>query len=205
MTVTGQTVAENLKNVADIDALGDQKILVPCDKPLSPAGNHIKVIRGSLAPESAVCKLSGKKNIVVSGTAKVYDSEDDAFGAIMAGEIVKGDVLVIRYEGPKGAPGMPGMLSPGSALIGRGLKEVALVTDGRFSGASHGIMIGHITPEAMDGGPIALVQNGDVISFDGNALTLDLEVSEDELARRKAAWTYPPKITERKLPAVLKK
>lgn len=205
MTVTGQTVAENLKSVPDVEALGEQKILFSVDKPMSPPGNHIKVIKGSLAPDSAVAKLSGKKNIVITGKAKCYDSEDEAFTAIMSGEIVKGDCLVIRYEGPKGAPGMPEMLSPGSALIGRGLKDVALVTDGRFSGASHGIMIGHITPEAMDGGPIALVQNGDIISFDGNALTLDLQVAEDEMERRKAAWTFPPKITERKLPAVLRK
>mmetsp|Transcript_485 Transcript_485/g.992 ORF Transcript_485/g.992 Transcript_485/m.992 type:complete len:366 (-) Transcript_485:58-1155(-) len=206
MTVSGRTVADNLKDVPDLESLGTQDILYPCTAPLSPAGNHIKVLKGNLAPESAVCKLSGKQNVQIAGPAKVYDSEDDAFAAIMNGDIVKGDVLVIRYEGPKGAPGMPEMLSPGSALVGRGLgKDVALVTDGRFSGASHGLMIGHVTPEAADGGPIALVQNGDVVRFDCNKLTLDLEISEDEFAARKAAWSPPPKITERKLRGVLKK
>lgn len=193
MTVTGKTVAENLASTPSIAELGGgQQVLFPVSSPLSPAGNHILVLSGNLAPESAVCKLSGKQNVELVGPARCYDDEDAAFEAIMAGEIVKGDVLVIRYEGPRGAPGMPEMLSPGAALVGAGLgKDVALVTDGRFSGASHGIMVGHVTPEAAMGGPIALVQDGDIIAVRPGKRELSLQVSDEELAARRAAWESP--------------
>mmetsp|Transcript_143399 Transcript_143399/g.458401 ORF Transcript_143399/g.458401 Transcript_143399/m.458401 type:complete len:603 (-) Transcript_143399:222-2030(-) len=190
LTVTGKTVAENLANTPSISSLGpDQDVLFPVGRPLSSAGNHIVVMKGNLAPDSAVCKLSGKENVELVGPARCFDDEDSAFQAIMAGEIKKGDVLVIRYEGPRGAPGMPEMLSPGSALVGAGLgKDVALVTDGRFSGASHGIMVGHVTPEAAAGGPIALVRDGDTITVRPGARLLSLNVSDEELASRRAAW-----------------
>merc|ERR1719223_2090852 len=147
------------------------------------------VIRGNLAPESAVVKLSGKQNVEHIGPCKCYDDEDLAFRAIMAGEIKKGDVLVIRNEGPKGSPGMPEMLSPGAALVGAGLgKHVALVTDGRFSGASHGIMVGHVTPEAAAGGPIALLRDGDMITVKPGQCHLSVALSEEELASRRKEW-----------------
>lgn len=159
---------------------------------MSQPGNHITIISGSLAPESAVIKLSGKQIKFFEGPAKVFNNEFDAFSAVINGAIVDGDVMVIRYEGPKGGPGMPEMLSPSSALIGAGLgKTVALVTDGRFSGATHGIMIGHIAPEAADGGPLALVEEGDRIRIDIGSKSLDLLVDEDTLTRRRATWVAP--------------
>lgn len=189
MTVTGRTVRENLADVASVQRRDGQDVIYSVAKPFSPPGNHILVLRGNLAPESAVCKLSGKQDVELAGPARCFDDEDSAFKAIMAGDIRKGDVLVIRYEGPKGAPGMPEMLSPGSALVGAGLGPyVALVTDGRFSGASHGIMVGHVTPEAAAGGPIALVRDGDVVTVRPSARHLSVQVSDEEMARRRSEW-----------------
>eukprot|EP01098_Paradermamoeba_levis_P004660 TRINITY_DN1985_c0_g1_i1.p1 TRINITY_DN1985_c0_g1~~TRINITY_DN1985_c0_g1_i1.p1 ORF type:complete len:585 (+),score=189.63 TRINITY_DN1985_c0_g1_i1:58-1812(+) len=194
LTVTGKTVRENLEKTPRLSELGEQKVVFPISSPLSPAGNHISIMTGNLAPCSAVMKLSGKQLLLFSGPAIVYDGEQDAFNAIMKGEVKKGSVLVIRYEGPRGSPGMPEMLSPGAALVGAGLgKDVALVTDGRFSGASHGIMIGHVTPEAQDGGPIALVANGDVITIDVANRLLSIQLSDEELAERKKNWAPPQK------------
>lgn len=194
MTVTGKTMAENLAGVPSIASMaGSQDVLLPISKPLAPAGNHILVLKGNLAPESAIIKLSGKQNIELIGPAKCFDDEDKAFEAIMRGEIKKGDALIIRYEGPKGSPGMPEMLSPGAALVGAGLgKDVALITDGRFSGASHGIMVGHVTPEASAGGPIALIKDGDIIIVRPAQRELSIDISAEELAARRAAWTPPP-------------
>lgn len=193
LTVTGKTVAENLAGVPAISALGSQEVLMPVSKPLAPAGNHIIVMHGNLCPESAVMKLGGKQNITFTGPARCFDDEDLAFAAIMKGEIKKGDALVIRHEGPKGSPGMPEMLSPGAALVGAGLgKDVALVTDGRFSGASQGIMIGHVCPEASAGGPIALMRDGDIIIIRPAERHLSVDISDEEMASRRAAWEEPP-------------
>eukprot|EP00418_Pyrodinium_bahamense_P073147 CAMPEP_0179081420 /NCGR_PEP_ID=MMETSP0796-20121207/36659_1 /TAXON_ID=73915 /ORGANISM="Pyrodinium bahamense, Strain pbaha01" /LENGTH=628 /DNA_ID=CAMNT_0020778807 /DNA_START=55 /DNA_END=1939 /DNA_ORIENTATION=- len=193
MTVTGKTVAENLAATPTIGELDGQDVLMPVAKPYAPAGNHILVLHGNLAPESAICKLSGKQNIEHVGPAKCFNQEDEAFQAIMAGKVVKGDVVVIRYEGPKGSPGMPEMLAPGGALIGAGLgKDVALVTDGRFSGASHGIMVGHVTPEAANGGPIGLIRDGDIVVLKPKERLLAVQLSDAELAARRAAWVPPP-------------
>eukprot|EP01012_Entosiphon_sulcatum_P037729 TRINITY_DN4857_c0_g1_i1.p1 TRINITY_DN4857_c0_g1~~TRINITY_DN4857_c0_g1_i1.p1 ORF type:complete len:600 (-),score=89.25 TRINITY_DN4857_c0_g1_i1:15-1718(-) len=193
-TVSGKTMAENLKDVLTLDHLPAeaQEVLRPVTRPLAPPGNHILVLRGNLAKDSAVLKLSGKQIPSFVGPAIVFDGEFAAFEAIMAGNVAKGSVLVIRYEGPKGSPGMPEMLSPGGALIGAGLgKDVALVTDGRFSGASHGIMIGHVSPEAWDGGVIALVRDGDVVTIDAQNHKLEVNLSEDELQARRASWVRP--------------
>lgn len=193
ITCTGKTVTENLASAKSIAELGDQEVLWPVQRPYKPAGNHILVLHGNLCPESAVCKLSGKTNVYHKGPAQCFNEENDAYEAIVAGKIKKGDVLVIRYEGPKGSPGMPEMLMPGGALIGCGLgKDVALVTDGRFSGASHGIMIGHVSPEAAVGGPIGLVNDGDIITLDPNNRALTVDVSDEEMAARRAAWLPPP-------------
>lgn len=194
MTCTGKTVAENLASSPSVEELGEaNQVLYTVAKPYKPAGNHILVLHGNLCPESAICKLSGKQNIYHKGPAKCFDSENDAYEAIVGGKIVKGDVVVVRYEGPKGSPGMPEMLMPGGALIGCGLgQDCALVTDGRFSGASHGIMIGHVSPEAAVGGPIGLLKDGDIITLDPKARGLTVDVSDAELAARKAAWTPPP-------------
>ncbi|CAE8623771.1 unnamed protein product [Polarella glacialis] len=193
LTVTGRTVAENLAGIPAVAALGSQDVLYSAASPLAPAGNHILVLKGNLAPDSAVCKLSGKRDVNFLGPARCFDDEDAAFEAIMAGKIQEGDVLVIRYEGPRGAPGMPEMLSPGAALVGAGLgKKVALVTDGRFSGASHGIMVGHVTPEAAAGGPIALLRDGDMVAVRPGLRELSVQLSDEELAARKAAWQPPP-------------
>eukprot|EP00656_Telonema_subtile_P053688 TRINITY_DN7834_c0_g1_i3.p1 TRINITY_DN7834_c0_g1~~TRINITY_DN7834_c0_g1_i3.p1 ORF type:complete len:326 (+),score=91.22 TRINITY_DN7834_c0_g1_i3:146-1123(+) len=162
LTVTGKTMAENLK-LAPVLPEG-QDVIVPLDLPVAPAGRHIVILRGNLAPDSCVCKTSGKDITEVSGKARCFDDEHTAYDAIMAGQIEEGHVLVIRYEGPKGSPGMPEMLSPGGALVGRGLAAtVPLITDGRFSGANHGIMVGHVSPEAAVGGPLALIQDDDII------------------------------------------
>eukprot|EP00928_Gymnodinium_smaydae_P070175 TRINITY_DN54086_c0_g1_i1.p1 TRINITY_DN54086_c0_g1~~TRINITY_DN54086_c0_g1_i1.p1 ORF type:complete len:614 (-),score=150.60 TRINITY_DN54086_c0_g1_i1:231-1934(-) len=192
LTVTGRTVAENLASVPPVSKRAAQDVLCAFRNPLAPAGNHIVVLKGNLAPESAVVKLSGKQDIRHTGPARCFDSEDAAFAEIMAGGIKKGDVLVIRYEGPKGSPGMPEMLSPGAALVGAGLgKYVPLVTDGRFSGASHGIMVGHVTPEASDGGPIALLRDGDMITVAPGERLLHVDLASEELAARRAAWRAP--------------
>eukprot|EP00276_Gloeochaete_wittrockiana_P016593 CAMPEP_0184338290 /NCGR_PEP_ID=MMETSP1089-20130417/6814_1 /TAXON_ID=38269 ORGANISM="Gloeochaete wittrockiana, Strain SAG46.84" /NCGR_SAMPLE_ID=MMETSP1089 /ASSEMBLY_ACC=CAM_ASM_000445 /LENGTH=668 /DNA_ID=CAMNT_0026664705 /DNA_START=11 /DNA_END=2017 /DNA_ORIENTATION=+ len=190
MTVTGNTIAENLQFVQPLPA--DQSVIMPLSKPYAEAGNHITVMRGNLAPEGAVIKLSGKVLDEHRGPARVFDSEEEALDAVLDGKIVKGDVLVIRYEGPKGGPGMREMLSPSAALVGAGLgKDVALITDGRFSGGTHGIMIGHISPEAAVGGPIGLVEEGDMISLRPKQRTLTVEVSDEELERRRKEWVPP--------------
>jgi len=184
-TVENKTLDEVLSDVPRIKELKTQRILFTVSNPLSPPGNHLVILRGNLAPDSAVLKLSGKQIKHFRGPAQVFDGEDEAFKAIISGKIKKGSVLVIRYEGPKGAPGMPEMLTPGSALQGSGLgRDVALVTDGRFSGASHGIMIGHVCPEAAQGGPLSLIKNGDIITIDVNKRVLDVDVSEKDLFKR---------------------
>ncbi len=189
LTVTGKTLAENL---ADLPGLSKgQKVIRPWDEPIKKTG-HLTILRGSLAPDGAVAKITGKEGLHFKGKAKVFDCEEDMLAAMERGEITKGQVIVIRYEGPKGGPGMPEMLSPTSVIQGAGLgNEVALITDGRFSGGSHGFIIGHITPEAQEGGPIALVQDGDVITIDAETRRIDVGVSTEELARRRAAWTAP--------------
>jgi dihydroxy-acid dehydratase len=190
ITVTGGTLAEN---VAELPGLAEgQRVIRPWEDPIKPSG-HITILRGSFAPEGAVAKITGKEGLHFSGPAQVFDQEEAMLAAAERGEIRKGSVIVIRYEGPKGGPGMPEMLTPTSVIMGAGLgDEVALVTDGRFSGGSHGFIIGHVTPEAQDGGPIALVRDGDVISIDAKRNAVELEVGEDEMARRRAAWTPPP-------------
>ena len=165
---------------------------MPMEKPNKSSG-HIQILMGNLAPGGSVAKITGKEGLYFSGPAKVYDCEEDMLAGLERKEIVKGDVVVIRYEGPKGGPGMPEMLTPTSAIMGAGLgKDVALLTDGRFSGGSHGFIIGHIVPEAQEGGPIALVQNGDVITIDADSKSLSVAVDAAEMAHRKTAWTMPP-------------
>ncbi|MDE0370252.1 MAG: dihydroxy-acid dehydratase [bacterium] len=190
LTVTGRTMAENL---ADLPGLAEgQLVIAPWDNPVKDSG-HIQILRGNLAPEGAVAKITGKEGLSFTGTALPYDSEEDMLSALERGEIGPGSVIIIRYEGPKGGPGMPEMLTPTSAIMGAGLgQDVALITDGRFSGGSHGFIMGHVCPEAQEGGPIALVEPGDRISIDAVARTITLDVSEAELADRQAAWTPPP-------------
>ena len=189
MTVTGKTLAENLKKVKAYPR--NQEIVRPVSNPIKPE-SHLVVLRGNLAPEGAVAKISGKEGLSFKGKAIVFENEQDALKAILDGTVKKGHVIVIRHEGPVGGPGMREMLSPTSAVMGKGLgKEVALITDGRFSGGSHGFVVGHITPEAALGGPIALVKNGDGISIDASSRELTLEVSADELSKRKAKWKAP--------------
>jgi len=190
LTVTGRTLAENL---ADLPGLAEgQQVIQPWEDPIKPSG-HIQILRGSFAPDGAVAKITGKEGLSFSGPAKVFDCEEDMLAATERGEIRKGQVVVIRYEGPKGGPGMPEMLTPTSVLMGAGLGgDVALITDGRFSGGSHGFLVGHVVPEAQEGGPIALVRDGDVVSIDAKKRTLELEVSADELRERRARWTPPP-------------
>jgi dihydroxy-acid dehydratase len=189
MTVTGKTVGENLAALPGLST--GQKIVRPMSDPIKPSG-HIQILKGNLAPDGAVAKITGKEGLQFSGPAKVYDSEEEMLHALERKEIQKGDVIVIRYEGPKGGPGMPEMLTPTSAVMGAGLgKDVALITDGRFSGGSHGFIVGHITPEAQDGGPIALIRNGDRITIDAEKNTLSVALSDQELAARRAAWKAP--------------
>jgi dihydroxy-acid dehydratase len=196
MTITGRTVAEEL---ADLPAepRADQDVIRPFSKPLYAEG-HLAILKGNLAQEGCVAKITGLKNPVITGPARVYDSEDAAMQAILADQIQAGDVVVIRYEGPKGGPGMREMLSPTSALIGKGLGEsVGLVTDGRFSGGTWGMVVGHVAPEAYVGGNLALVQEGDLITIDAHRLLLEINVADEELARRRAAWTQPaPRYTK---------
>ncbi|KAK6341203.1 dihydroxy-acid dehydratase ilv3 [Orbilia brochopaga] len=192
MTVTGKTLAENLEKVEGFPK--DQEVIRPLSNPIKPTG-HIQILRGSLAPEGAVGKITGKEGLKFRGKAKVYDAEDLFIEALERGEIKKGEktVVVIRYEGPKGGPGMPEMLKPSSAIMGAGLgKDVALITDGRFSGGSHGFLIGHIVPEAQEGGPIAFVEDGDEILIDAEQRKLDLLVDESVLAKRKEAFVQKP-------------
>lgn len=190
LTVTGKTITENL---AEVDPLpSDQEIIKPLDNPIKENG-HIQILFGNLATEGSVAKITGKEGLSFEGIARVFNSEEEANAGISNGEVKKGDVVVIRYVGPKGGPGMPEMLKPTSAIMGAGLgKEVALITDGRFSGGSHGFVVGHITPEAQSGGAIALVENGDVIKIDAVNNTIDVQLTEDELTARKAKWTEPP-------------
>jgi dihydroxy-acid dehydratase len=190
LTVTGKTLAANLADVPELAA--NQTIIYPITNPIKPNG-HIQILTGNLAPGGAVAKITEKEGLRFTGPAKVYDSEEDMLTALEQQAIVKGDVVVIRYEGPKGGPGMPEMLTPTSAIIGAGLgKDVALLTDGRFSGGSHGFIVGHIVPEAQEGGPIALINNGDIITIDAQNNRLEVAISAEEMARRRAQWTMPP-------------
>ncbi|HWV64376.1 dihydroxy-acid dehydratase [Chitinophaga sp.] len=190
MTVTGKTIAENLENVADID-FSTQDIIVPLEKPLKPTA-HIQILYGNLATEGSVAKITGKEGERFKGPARVFDGEFELIAGITSGKVKEGDVVVIRQVGPKGAPGMPEMLKPTSAIMGVGLgKSVALITDGRFSGGTHGFVVGHITPEAFEGGNIALVQDNDIIEIDATKNFINVEISDEELAARRAAWKQP--------------
>lgn len=190
LTVTGKTIAQNLADVPDLTA--GQKIIRPLSNPIKPTG-HIQILYGNLAPTGAVAKITGKEGESFSGPARVFDQEEAMLAALERQEIQKGDVIVIRYEGPKGGPGMPEMLTCTAAIMGAGMgKDVALITDGRFSGGSHGFLVGHITPEAQDGGPLALVRNGDQIVLDGVRNTIDVKLTKRELAARRKAWQAPP-------------
>jgi dihydroxy-acid dehydratase len=191
MTITGKTVAENLAAIPD-EPRADQDVIRPFDKPMYKQG-HLAILKGNLAPDGCVAKITGLKNPAITGPARVFDSEPDAMDAILADRIRPGDVIVIRYEGPKGGPGMREMLSPTSALIGKGLGEsVGLITDGRFSGGTWGMVVGHVAPEAYVGGTIALVEEGDSITIDAHRLLIQLNVDDAVLARRRAAWKAPP-------------
>ena len=195
LTVTGKTLAENLAELPGLES--GQKVILPLNKPIKESG-HIQILRGNLAPEGAVAKITGKEGLVFKGTAKVYDAEEDMLSALERNEITKGSVVVIRYEGPKGGPGMPEMLTPTSAIMGAGLgQDVALMTDGRFSGGSHGFIIGHVTPEAQSGGPIALVEEGDQITIDAKMREITLHISNEEMEYRRRKWIQPPYKAER--------
>jgi len=188
-TITGKTVAENLADVPDLSS--EQKVIRPVADPIYAQG-HLAILKGNLSPEGCVAKITGLKNPKITGPARVFDDEQSALAAIMAGRIKAGDVMVLRYLGPKGGPGMPEMLAPTGALIGQGLGEsVGLITDGRFSGGTWGMVVGHVAPEAYEGGTIALVNEGDSITIDATTLTLQLNVAEAEIARRRAAWKRP--------------
>ncbi len=189
-TVTGRTIEQNLR---DLPGFSDgQDVVHPIDKPIKPTG-HLQILRGNLAPQGAVAKITGKEGLSFTGTARCFDREEAMLEGMEQGRIKKGDVVVIRYEGPKGGPGMPEMLTPTSVIIGAGLsKDVALMTDGRFSGGSHGFIVGHITPEAQEGGPIALIEDGDTITIDAENRVVNVHLSDDDLAARKAAWQMPP-------------
>ncbi len=190
LTVTGKTVAENLATVAGLSE--GQQVIKPLNAPIKETG-HLRILYGNLAQEGSVAKITGKEGFHFSGTAKVYDDEFLANAGIGRGEVNKGDVVVIRYEGPKGGPGMPEMLKPTAAIMGAGLgKDVALITDGRFSGGTHGFVVGHVCPEAQEGGTIALLKDGDIITIDAEKNTISVELSEAELAERKAKWVQPP-------------
>jgi dihydroxy-acid dehydratase len=190
ITVTGRTLAQNLAELPGLKQ--GQEIIHPLEKPLKSSG-HIQIVRGNLAPDGAVAKITGKEGLRFSGPARVYDSEEDMLAGLEQKRIQKGDVVVIRYEGPKGGPGMPEMLTPTSAIMGAGLgKEVALLTDGRFSGGSHGFIVGHITPEAQEGGAIALVRDGDQITIDAGRNEIAVALSPDEIAARRNTWQAPP-------------
>ena len=190
MTITGKTVAENLADVPDVPRL-DQDVIRPIGNPMYAEG-HLAILKGNLSPEGCVAKITGLKNPVITGPARVFDDEQSALAAIMARKIVAGDVMVLRYLGPKGAPGMPEMLAPTGALIGQGLGEsVGLITDGRFSGGTWGMVVGHVAPEAYVGGSIALIEEGDLITIDAHTLSLNLHVSDADIAARRAAWKAP--------------
>ena len=190
MTVTGHTVAENLRDLPGLTQ--GQEVFHALDKPIKKTG-HILILKGNLAPGGAVAKITGKEGLRFSGPARVFDSEEDMLRALEERRIRKGDVVVIRYEGPKGGPGMPEMLTPSSAIMGAGLgNDVALLTDGRFSGGSHGFIIGHIVPEAQEGGPIALIRDGDIITIEAEIRSLSVDISDAEMQRRRREWTMPP-------------
>ena len=190
LTITGKTIAETLADVPDQPS-ANQRVIRPIDQPLYKQG-HLAILKGNISPEGCVAKITGLKNPVITGPARVFNSEDEAMAAIMKQSIRAGDVMVIRYEGPRGGPGMREMLAPTSALIGQGLGEsVGLITDGRFSGGTWGMVVGHVAPEAYVGGPIALIEEGDSITIDAHKLLIQLNIPEDELARRRAAWTKP--------------
>lgn len=190
LTVTGKTLAENLATVPSLTE--GQDVIKPTEQPIKATG-HLRMLYGNLAKEGSVAKITGKEGLYFSGKAKVFEGEYEANDGIRDGKVKKGDVVVIRYEGPKGGPGMPEMLKPTAAIMGVGLgKEVALITDGRFSGGTHGFVVGHITPEAQEGGVIALVKDGDTITINAETNTINLVVSEEELAKRKQEWTAPP-------------
>jgi dihydroxy-acid dehydratase len=190
ITVTGKTIAENLKKVKDLD-FEKQKIILPIENPIKKTG-HLQILYGNLAEKGSVAKISGKEGEVFEGPARVFDDEFELIDGIQSGRVKHGDVVVIRYVGPKGGPGMPEMLKPTSAIIGAGLgKSVALITDGRFSGGTHGFVVGHITPEAFDGGTIALVKDNDVIRIDATANTINLLIDASEIAKRKNGWKQP--------------
>jgi dihydroxy-acid dehydratase len=190
LTVTGKTLAENLATNKGLTP--GQKVIHTVESPLKATG-HITILHGNLAPGSAVAKITGKEGSRFSGPARVFDSEEAMLSSLEQGGIHRGDVVIIRYEGPKGGPGMPEMLTPTSALVGAGLgADVALITDGRFSGGSHGFIVGHVVPEAQDGGPLALVRDGDVVTIDADKASIDAEVSEAEFQRRRTEWKAPP-------------
>jgi dihydroxy-acid dehydratase len=190
LTVTGQTISEVLADVPDEPRRG-QDVIRPFERPVYAEG-HLAVLKGNLAPEGSVAKISGVKTRRLTGPARVFDSEEACLAAVLKGSIRPGDVLVIRYEGPRGGPGMREMLAPTSAIIGAGLGDaVALITDGRFSGGTYGMVVGHVAPEAAVGGPLALVEEGDSITVDAEARLLNLNVPDDEVARRRAAWSPP--------------
>jgi dihydroxy-acid dehydratase len=190
LTVTGKTIAENLADLPQLDA--KQDIIRPLSEPILATG-HIQILKGNLAPDGSVAKITGKEGLTFTGPANVFDSEEDMLEALEQHKIQTGDVVIIRYEGPTGGPGMPEMLTPTSALMGAGLgSDVALITDGRFSGGSHGFLVGHVVPEAQLGGPIALVRDGDVVTIDGKTNVLRFEVTEQDLAERRREWRAPP-------------
>lgn len=195
LTVTGRTLAENLEELPDLQE--DQDVIFPLSEPIKPTG-HLEILYGNLAPEGAVAKITGKEGTQFSGTANVFDSEEDCLEGIENGDVGPGDVIIVRYEGPKGGPGMREMLSITAAVMGSGLgKKVALITDGRFSGGSHGFVIGHVTPEAQIGGPIALVEDGDPITINADENAITLEIEDEVLARRRANWEAPtPSVTK---------
>ena len=189
LTVTGKTLAENLNEIDDLEV--GQNVIKPIENPIKKTG-HLRMLYGNLAPQGSVAKITGKEGLKFTGKAKVFNGEFETNKGISRGDVKKGDVVVIRYEGPKGGPGMPEMLKPTAAIMGAGLgKDVALITDGRFSGGTHGFVVGHITPEAQEGGAIALVENGDTITIDAENNSIELEISDSELAERKLKWKAP--------------
>ena len=189
MTVTGKTIAGNLAEVEGLQI--GQEVIRPTDQPIKENG-HIQILYGNLAEDGAVAKITGKEGVRFSGPARVFNSEEEANEGIRNGKVEKGEVIIIRYVGPKGGPGMPEMLKPTSAIMGAGLgKDVALITDGRFSGGSHGFVVGHVTPEAQVGGNIALVKDGDMIRIDAESNEIEVELTAEELEQRKSKWTEP--------------
>ncbi|NQW94924.1 MAG: dihydroxy-acid dehydratase, partial [Polaromonas sp.] len=190
LTISGQTIAEVLKDIPDVPR-ADQDVIRPIDKPMYKQG-HLAILKGNLSPEGAVAKITGLKNPVMTGPARVFENEESGLAAILDGKIVAGDVMVLRYLGPKGGPGMPEMLAPTGALVGAGLGEsVGLITDGRFSGGTWGMVVGHVAPEAAAGGNIAFIQEGDSVTIDAKQLLLQLNISDEELAKRKVGWVAP--------------